>query len=104
MPCYTERKITVELQAANRELLLKGLTALGITATESRRGLVLTRGRQTLGVLADGRLELEYGVDVALANEIKQAYSGQVVQAAARRFGWTIKQEQPNQFLIQRRF
>lgn len=104
MPCYTERRVTVELKVADKALLRQALATMGVRVVESGEVWMLYRENRALGRFVGGQVELGYGVNATFVNDIKQAYSVQAVKQAARRFNWTVLSQKENEFLIQRRF
>jgi len=107
MPCWTTASSQINLQNANRELLKAALAAIGFTnlhendeyARMRGNGAVLTMDRfadsTSVTVMANGTVTVTSArADrnmTALGNEVKRAYSGQVIQSAAKRFGWMLK-------------
>ena len=88
MPCDSIITINLELKNANLALLTKAINKIGQNAYIQLRdnGLVWPGGSydKTTGILsvkneADGKL-------------IKRAYSGEIVKAQAKRFGWQCKE------------
>jgi hypothetical protein len=96
MPCNTIQTAVVELGKAQPDLLLAALNRLGLSAV--RHSDTIYFGRFLNGIsdfdrecydIKTGQLRLETTRDVA---EIKRAYSHQVVQSQAKKFGWQMKQ------------
>lgn len=116
MPCWTVAKSEVKLQGLNPEFLRAALTALGFSINTAeysqRRGYSFSADRFSDGVSVvialDGTVSVnasERATDLTkLGNEVKRAYSVQVVQAASKRFGWSLKQTSENKYAVQRRF
>lgn len=116
MPCWTVAKSEVKLSGLNPEFLKHALTALGFRVNDAeyskRFNASLTADRFSDGtsvvVALDGTVTVNAsgraGDLTALANEVKRAYSVQVVQAASRKFGWNLKQQSENKFAVSRRF
>ena len=90
MPCYTVRTVTVEIGQVDEHLLGLAMQSLNIPSYvyNKQAGTIDVRGR------AASTVEL---------NQIKVAYSKQVVLAQAKRFGWQIKQTADNKFVINKR-
>lgn len=108
MPCYTRRNVTVELKVADRDTLIKGLVADQFRVLPGATNAWLTvaskNGIRAQVDLKGGRVVVQEG-DEAIVNQIKRAYSGEVVRQAAKRFGWTLTAtKQENQFIAGRRF
>jgi len=114
MPCWTKQSNTVDMDKVDRVLLVKALKALGYhindDAYSRARGFEFSAdhfGWRGSVVIKDGKVSVTSataGVDLTgRVNELKRAYSGEVVQAACKRFGWTIAKQDANQFLARRR-
>ena len=100
MPCDTIRTTTVELgSSTNTELLLAALNELGLSAYR-QSATIIRFGRGEFFDATTGRLEVATSRDV---NEIKRAYSNQVVLAQAKKFGWQLKKVAQNKYAVQRR-
>lgn len=124
MPCWTVQQSEVKLSGLNPEFLKSALIALGfrINSAEYSRnyGASLTADRFTdytsVVVHNDGRVTVNMAdtkqwdaslsqTDItAVTNEIKRAYAVQVVNAAAKKFGWNMKKTAENKFAVTRRF
>jgi predicted mannosyl-3-phosphoglycerate phosphatase (HAD superfamily) len=91
MPCDAVRIISLELQAANRDVLRRGLEAAGWTVALAEAGgaMYLRKGWQT-AVIRDGQIEAGEDVATRIAGEVKLAYSQEAVRTAARRYGWSV--------------
>lgn len=104
MPCYTQREVTVELNVANPELLTAGLKAAGFTVQTTPRGFYVTNSKGLQAHIRDGKITTAAQTE-SIINEIKRAYSGEVVRTAAKRFGWNLnKTSEANTVLAARRF
>ena len=104
MPCYTDREVTVELNVADPNLLTAGLKAAGFTVQTTPRGFYVTNSKGQQAHVRDGKITTT-GSAQSIINEIKRAYSGEVVRTAAKRFGWTLnKTSQTNTVIAGRRF
>ncbi len=92
MPCDTIRTTSVDLSSIGKidvELLARGLNALGLGATVQTDGTIAGRNVSYSG----GRLELSgYSAGRVTLDQVKQAYSAEVVKRTANRYGWTLKQ------------
>ena len=117
MPCWTVAKSEVKLAGMNPELLKAALAALGFKVNESeyskRFNASLSADRfsdGTSGVVSlDGTVTVNASSRATdalgkVVNEVKRAYSVQVVQAASKKFGWNVKQTSENKFAVTRRF
>ncbi len=96
MPCNTIQRSEVEFFPSNTDtdLLTLALERLGFEVATLDNRLVLRRP-DTFGYNRSGsyepktgRLELNSGWDVS---EIKRAYSEQVIESQARKFGWQLQ-------------
>lgn len=109
MPCNTIRLATINLGKADPGHLKLALEALGFRV--ETRGAVLvfadTYNRQGT-VNADGKVIYNSAMltskNLAITeNMVKQAYSAQVVQATAKKFGWNVREKGENQYTMVRR-
>jgi hypothetical protein len=106
MPCYERRITTVVLETAHLDLLEKALQTLGAV---TRHGASMTlRHSATYGTkveIKDGKVSLDENYKY-IVDEIKQAYAKQVVRAAAKKFGWHVKEDNhnKNKMTVGRRF
>jgi len=110
MPCNTITKssVTLELKADNQEYLVAALKELGfaVQVLENKSISFYDRFRNVSGVFENGKLKIsgyrgaaeQYDI-----NPIKRAYSGEVVKAASKRFGWKLTQTESNKFTAKRR-
>lgn len=107
MPCYSRVTSTVEFSDSTDVVLLaKAMQALGYQVMRQGKGFRFDNGTSMLGSFEGGRMTLrgEAKLTVEQTNEIKRAYSTEVVKAASQRFGWQVKQSSPTQFQVQRRY
>lgn len=103
MPCWTTSYNTVELKAANGELLAQTLRELGYGVLLTNGVFTATGNGATLTIGPDG-VRVRVGQE-KLVEQIKQSYAANVVKAAAQRFGFTLKTVQENKrYVMQRRF
>lgn len=89
MPCWTVRETSVELAAADPDILRRGLEAAGFELSMYGSALLVMRGGQIVAELENGRVTVNRG-DTGIVNEIKRAYSAEVVKVAAKRFGYSL--------------
>jgi hypothetical protein len=98
MPCWTVNEARVNIGAANLDLLEQALKTMGHRVTRQGEtlyfgdGYSYTRSTQELRI---PRAEM--------ANEIKRAYSAEIVLSQAKRFNWTVKKTGPYQYEILKR-
>lgn len=111
MPCDTRTTVSVALAAADRELLFQALMALGWQPREAG-GLIqvyvpnvgaVTITGDKLNIRTYSYLASEQKAE-ELANQIRRAYSVEVVKSQAKKFGWQLKQTSDNKFKAIRRF
>lgn len=109
MPCHSRQYSTIDFgEATDVSLLAKAFTALGYTVKQTGKALVLdntTTG--TTGTFENGKLGLTTGQWASLPvdlNEIKRAYSAEVIKSAATRFGWKVKSPEANKFQVTRSY
>lgn len=86
MPCDQIRLTQVALDRVDPGHMTAALTALGLSPRLEQDGKTIRFGRGETINCSTGQSQLAANRDV---NEIKRAYSGQVVQATAKKFGWT---------------
>jgi hypothetical protein len=82
MPCYQIRMTSVELKNANDTLLKAAMEALGVDDYDYDR--------------ASGRVTVQSAFTLT-DNEIKVAYSEQVVASVQKRFGWKVNEPKTKQ-------
>lgn len=97
MPCDQVRTTQVAIEAADVTLLAEGLKAIGCTVNTldvDRKRLTFTDRNGYTGSYAVGK-----GVTVDPrshvvrdSNQVRRAYSEQVVRSMAKKFRWTVKQ------------
>jgi len=88
MPCNQMRVVAVQLERSDTATMMAALTALafapqqiGDTIEFGRGEWINTKtGQSRLGALRD-------------VNEIRRAYSREIVKRQAKKFGWTLKQQ-----------
>lgn len=96
MPCNTVTSITLELKNANLELLKKALESLDYKVDQKDRYLSWQTGDYN-GYTGEFQVRYE-----EVGYKIKRAYTSQLVQYQAKRFGWKIKALSDNKFQIQK--
>src|ERR1039458_423510 len=103
MPCDTIILNRVDLNLADCGILLAALGRMsGVTSVREFAGQVtFDRGYQTY-VIREGKL-VGPGEVGPLADEIKRAYSKEVVDRTAKKFGWQVRQKAPNKFEVIKR-
>lgn len=115
MPCWTRTEMTLSdhIAPAQEAELTHALEALGFRVQRDAYGYRLAADRfsdrTSVTLDAQGNLRVtsaESGADLRpLANEVRRAHSAQIIQTAARRFGWRVTQPQRNRqlYLAERR-
>lgn len=91
MPCYTVQKSKVAFLAKSTDtnLLADALRGLGFSVTQTPEGLYFEKAGRSGSYASDsGHLQLDESWD---GNELKRAYSSQVVESQARKFGWRLQ-------------
>lgn len=91
MPCYTVQKSKVEFLAKSTDmnLLANALRGLGFSVTQTPEGLSFEKAGFSGSYASNsGCLQLDESWD---GNEVKRAYSTQVVESQARKFGWRLQ-------------
>jgi hypothetical protein len=89
LPCWTVRETSVELDAADPDILRRGLEAAGFELSNYGNALLVMRSGQIVAEIENGRVTVNRG-DTAIVNEVKRAYSAEVVKIAAKRFGYSL--------------
>jgi hypothetical protein len=101
MPCWEVRRMTLELEAADRDLLRAAIQALGYDVRQQGAQMVVALDEGD-AVIEGSSIRVPAGSEVVV-NQIKQAYSRQVLTAAAKRFGWQVNTAQTNHLTLKRR-
>lgn len=91
MPCYSVNTLSVEIQAADRELLKRALKKLGLSYRELRSGLDVYSTLGTINIRND-KATLIPRLQSTL-NDIKRAYSVEVIEQGAEDYNWTVTEE-----------
>lgn len=103
MPCDTIQTASVDLRALGKldaQLMLAALNGLKLGASITSDGVIRFGRGETINVRT-GESQFSSLRD---ANEIRRAYSNQVVQYQAKKNGWTLKQTAPGQYEAMKRF
>jgi hypothetical protein len=102
VPCDQVRRITLNIQAMDRTLLLAALAALGLRVREaSSRGVRFVTPQGQAAAIRDGEMVIP-AQELALVNRIKQQYAKETLKAVAKKFGWRL-QGTGTQFTLQKR-
>lgn len=103
MPCNQVILNKVEISVANLDLLTKALESLIEQGVIPRYRLGGERAReQAERIIKEKGIRLPAGQEY-LADKIKQEYSRQAIQAAARKLSWRITQKSPQKLVAMRR-
>lgn len=89
MPCYTQREVTVKMEASEPAILEAGLKAAGFQVRTTPTGLYVQNRQGVAAHIRSGQITTQENTS-SIINEIKRAYSGEVVRVAAKRFGWKL--------------
>ena len=101
MACYT---ITVTVPKMHPELLADALKAAGFSVKLDGGTVVFSRSTEFLYHSYHNKTLYLKGADyAALANEVKRAYSAQIIQTAGEETGWKVIQSQPQQYVAKKR-
>ena len=103
MPCDQIVLCKIEIAAVNADLLTLALETLIAQGFLPRYGLGVGRVSELAArIIKQGFVSLPVGQE-HLADRIKQEYSRQAVQAAARKFGWRVQEKTPQKLVATRR-
>lgn len=108
MPCWNVKFFEMKLEAANQDLLISALSALGYEPTKFVDGSITIRpGAGIYGAITikDGKLygsETTTGRMEEVAGKIKGAYAAEAVKVAAKRFGFSVKQSADNKLTLKK--
>jgi hypothetical protein len=104
MPCYTTRTITLDFKAADAELLAKAMDKAGLRAHGVGDLLNLARRVVQTGQISFTGSTMTEAKALELAGATQRAYAAEVVQYAAKRFGFNVKASQDQrQFTLTKR-
>ncbi len=100
MPCYQESLMSVDLKAANKDLLHSALQTLGLKYKETSTGLEIYTPQGTIKV-RDSVAELSANAQDWL-NKIKQTYSHKVVAHLAKKYKFSVTNSGDNKLTLRR--
>ena len=100
MPCYQVNLLSVEIKAADRDLLERALRSLKFKYTRIRDELIIRTPNGTITISGE-QASLPASAQEEL-NRIKCAYSDVVIEEAAQRFNWTVSEE--DDMIVLRRY
>lgn len=101
MPCYTIKEISTNLAASNKELLIKALERANYSIMFQDDETITARNARHTITIEDGMITVS-GADAnatsiqEIASRIKASYATEVVNYAAKRYGFTRIQEKNN--------
>lgn len=102
MPCYTVKRMSIEFQQQNHELLRKAIEELGWVITGSSVNTVDFYVNGSYVSIGGGKIRLDQGMEHVI-DTLKREYTKQAVKKATSRYGWASKQTAENQFTVTRR-
>lgn len=100
MPCYTITTVTLELKQADTAALKKALESLGLDPYVSSYNEQQINFRNGSYDRSTGKLTVR---NEETGKAIKRAYSAELVQMQAKRFGWQVKKISENKYEIIKR-
>jgi hypothetical protein len=103
MPCDTIILNRVDLNLADRGILRAALGKMPGVTNVVAFGETISFDRHGLGYSIRAGKLVGPGEVGALADEIKQAYSREIVAQTAKKYGWQVKQKSPNKFEVIKR-
>ena len=104
MPCDTNLEISVAFgKNTNEALMVKALRGLGMNVRVDGKMIYLSNNYTEYINLETGECALNPVRDPAFVNEIKRAYSKQVVVTQAKKFGWNIQKIAKDKYLTRRK-
>ena len=102
MPCDSIVTIGVNLNLANRQLILAALEKLGAKYVQSEGANISFVLNNEDYELRNGKLE-GYSNVQAVADKLKVAYTREAVSMAAKRAGWNVEVKSESKLAVQRR-
>ena len=100
MPCYQVNTISVELKAADRDLLEQALRTLGLSFHRTRD---LVRVYAASGVIEiTGDTASTTAQSLPTLNRIRQQYSREVIKAASTKYRWAASWKTPDRVTLRR--
>ena len=102
MPCYATYTISVELSGMHPELLKRAIESLGYQVTQAAYGLQFYC-QGLLVRIENGSITVDQR-QIQLINEIKRAYSREVIRIACQRYGLELQPLCQNKVSVKKRF
>ncbi len=105
MPCYSRINSTIEwTEGTDATLLASALKQLGYIVGQAGKVVRFSHPDLDVSGTFDGRTgTMQVDTNTLDQNQLKRAYSAEVIKSAAKRFGWTAKQATDTQFQVTRR-
>lgn len=102
MPCYEVNLMSVKIEAADKTLLKQAAQSLGFLYSEQGNKVYVTVPAYGQAIeISNTTAKLpDYMLDSL--NQLKQAYSQEVIEEAARQFNWVVDEEEDNQLVLYR--
>jgi hypothetical protein len=101
LPCYQINLISVDIAAANKDLLEEAIKALGLAYTRNGESFTITTpsGRITI---EDGKATFSNAACQQWVNKMKQAYSFKTIEYVAKKYKFTMTTKPGNQITLRR--
>lgn len=107
MPCYTVETVEISFKAENIDLLKKTIETMGIKIQSSAKtrisfynvGRLVTIDVERQSIEGSGMNEKQL---TSISNQIKRAYSEQVIDEIAKKQKWLKKKMGENRYQLQR--
>lgn len=94
MPCYTVKKTSVNVSVMNLGQLKLGLEAAGYKVDKKGATLFFSMpGSYLVHEYGDGALSIAGDEVEGLVNEVKRAYSAQIIRSSMVRAGWKLNEK-----------
>lgn len=98
MPCDSYVTISIELKAANRDLLSKAAKSIGMTMIS--KDIIQTAEGRTM-VISGDKVQCDRR-DEGLVAKLRVSYSNEVVKFVSQKFGWQRQVKGANKFLLRK--
>jgi hypothetical protein len=102
MPCDYIYEVSVELGSIDKDIFKKALDSLNLNYQDSSNEMYIYFPYST-ATFRNGKFIIP-NRELYRVNEIKQAYSTEVVKSSAKKYGWTIKSKNKNKLQVSRRY
>lgn len=101
VPCFTTSRFSIEFSATHFDILEDAAKSLGFRAQRSGDSLTFYTSNGSVTV-RDGQINLN-DRDRIIIDPLKRAYSKKVLEKAASRYGWALKETASNKFQVNKR-